>query len=285
MSQIGHFYAYGEQQCIDDRFADIGGNAIIYRYPNGCTDIICASDKHFRPPGWESAEDFGRPGREGPAPAARVKGKKSEGDDLLRSMRRARAKLRRLALSNEFQYFVTLTLAPEKIDRYNGAAVTRALSQWCDNMVRRHGLRYILVPERHEDGAFHFHGFFAGEGLQVVDSGTVSMAGWRKPPARAAKRSGLSGLPQAGALCTTCRSGNWDSPQLPCCMANMAQRWRTAASMWESSRGNGPWAAGIIPAEHWRSRKRCTLPSTIGDLLKILEIMRWNWIFPAVNCW
>lgn len=181
MSQIGHFYAYGEQQCIDDRFADIGGNAIIYRYPNGCADIICASDKHFRPPGWESAEDFGRPGREGPAPAARVKGKKSEGDDMLRSMRRARAKLRRLALSNEFQYFVTLTLDPEKIDRYNGAAVTRALSQWCDNMVRRHGLRYILVPERHEDGAFHFHGFFAGEGLQMVDSGTISMTGWRKP--------------------------------------------------------------------------------------------------------
>lgn len=38
-------------------------------------------------------------------------------------------------------------------------------------MVRRHGLRYILVPELHKDGAFHFHGFMAGEGLNAVDSG------------------------------------------------------------------------------------------------------------------
>ena len=38
-------------------------------------------------------------------------------------------------------------------------------------MVRRHGLRYILVPERHKDGAFHFHGFMAGQGLEARDSG------------------------------------------------------------------------------------------------------------------
>ena len=88
-----------------------------------------------------------------------------------RSMRRARAKLRRLALANGFEYFVTLTLDPAKIDRYDGAAVTKALSRWCDNMVRRHGLRYILVPERHLEGAFHFHGFMAGDGLIAVDSG------------------------------------------------------------------------------------------------------------------
>jgi hypothetical protein len=37
-------------------------------------------------------------------------------------------------------------------------------------MVRRHGLRYILVPELHKDGAIHFHGFFAG-GINVLDSG------------------------------------------------------------------------------------------------------------------
>lgn len=86
-------------------------------------------------------------------------------------MRRARAKLRRLALANDFEYFVTLTLDAAKIDRYDGAAIVRALGQWADNMVRRHGLRYILVPERHKDGAFHFHGFMAGDGLEVRDSG------------------------------------------------------------------------------------------------------------------
>lgn len=150
---------------------DLKSNAIVYTYPSGDVDIICASDKVWMPQGWELSEDFSRQGRSGPAPAKREKGKKSDGEDMLRSMRRARSKLRRLALSNEFDYFVTLTLDPEKIDRYDGAAVTKALGRWCDNMVRRHGLRYILVPEQHKDGAFHFHGFMAGEGLQTVDSG------------------------------------------------------------------------------------------------------------------
>lgn len=150
---------------------ELMANAIIYTYPCGDMDIICASDKIFIPEGYESSEDFSRPGRGGPQPAKREKGKKSDGNDMLRSMRRARANLRRMALANGFDYFVTLTLDPERIDRYDGAAVIKALGQWCDNMVRRHGLRYILVPEQHKDGAFHFHGFMAGEGLIAADSG------------------------------------------------------------------------------------------------------------------
>lgn len=105
------------------------------------------------------------------APAARVAGKAAEGEDKERSMRRARAKLRRLALANDFEYFVTLTLDGAKIDRYDPKAVVKALGQWSDNMVRRHGLRYILVPERHKDGALHFHGFMGGRGLKATDSG------------------------------------------------------------------------------------------------------------------
>ena len=169
MSQIGYKRTRGEQQEAADRFSDIGGNAILYAYPTGDIDIICAAEKWFTPPGWEGAEDFARQGKA--LPAKREKGKKSEGTDMERSMRRARAQLRRLALANSFEYFVTLTLDGDRIDRYDGAAVTKALSQWCDNMVRRQGLRYVLVPERHKDGAFHFHGFFAGDGLQAVDSG------------------------------------------------------------------------------------------------------------------
>lgn len=144
--------------------SDLKANAIVYTYPTGDVDIICASDKAFIAPGWEEA------GAQPPQRAKRAKGKKSEGEDMKRSMQRARAKLRRLALANDFQWFVTLTLDPAKIDRYDPAAVTKALGRWADNMVRRHGLRYVLVPEQHKDGAFHFHGFMAG-GLEAVDSG------------------------------------------------------------------------------------------------------------------
>ena len=191
MSQIGHAYSGGDQQCAADRFASIGGNAIVYTYPSGDVDILCAAERIFRPSGWEAAEDFSRRGRNGHAPAKREKGKKSAGEDRLRSMRRARAKLRRLALSNEFDWFVTLTLDKERVDRYDPKAIMQRMNRWLDNMVRRHGLRYVLVPERHKDGAFHFHGFFAGHGLQAMDSGTISLPGGGSPrrPADEAQRA------------------------------------------------------------------------------------------------
>jgi len=51
-------------------------------------------------------------------------------------------------------------------------AITRKLNAWLSNQVQRRGLRYVLVPERHKDGAVHFHGFF-NDVLDRVDSGTM----------------------------------------------------------------------------------------------------------------
>lgn len=160
---------------------DIGGNAIIYSYPTGDCDIVCAAEKTFIPPGWEEWEDFSRPGHAVVVEKTpRQKDVKSEGDDMLRSMRRARAKLRRLALSNEFSHFVTLTLDKSKVDRYDPKAIMQKANRCLDNLVRRHGLKYILVPELHKDGAYHFHGFISGD-LQLVDSGTIDLPGEAKP--------------------------------------------------------------------------------------------------------
>lgn len=167
---------------------EIGGNAIVYTYPNGDWDVICAAERCFVPEGWEAAGWAEKQTAKRPAP--REKDKQAQGDDLLRSMRRARSKLRRLALSNDFRYFVTLTLDKERIDRYDPKAIMQKVNRWLDNMVRRHGLRYILVPERHKDGAIHFHGFFAGDGLQAVDSGTISSPGAKpRRPADEAQRA------------------------------------------------------------------------------------------------
>lgn len=172
---LGHYYVTPDgimSDLLSVSKSDIGGNAIVYSYPNGDFDVICAAEKTFLPPGWESSEDYSRPGKQLPlSGATRKAGAKSEGDDRLRSARRARAKLRRLALSNDFEWFVTLTLAPDEVDRYDAAAIMKRVNRWLDNMVRRRGLRYVLVPERHQDGAFHFHGFFAGAGLEAVPSG------------------------------------------------------------------------------------------------------------------
>ena len=166
---IGHRFSGGEQQSVQDCFDELGGNAILYSYPNGDYDIVCAAERSFKSSGWESAFAAEKPSPV--RPAAREKGKRAEGDDALRSMRRARAKLRRLALANSFEFFVTLTLDKKEVDRYDAKAIMAKVNRLLDNMVRRSGLRYVLVPEQHKDGAWHFHGFFAGDGLKVIDSG------------------------------------------------------------------------------------------------------------------
>lgn len=144
--------------------SEIKHSSIVYTYPCGVVDIV-HSTAGFIEAGWEAAAAKPQPQRR-----SREEGKTAEGADLQRSMRRARAKLRRLALANDFKWFVTLTLDPAKIDRNDGAAVARALGRWADNMVRRKGLKYVLVPELHRKGGIHFHGFF-NDAVKVVDSG------------------------------------------------------------------------------------------------------------------
>lgn len=166
--------------------------AKIYRYPGGISDIIASSDADFGPQGLEAAEDYSKPGSTG----AKEKREQARGsseaqaEDVQRAMRRARAKVRRLALANDFKWFVTLTFDPSKVEAKDGAAVVKKLNAWCSNAVQRHGLRYILVPERHKKGGIHFHGFFS-DAVEVVDSGTIRLAEGKKPrrPRSAAQRA------------------------------------------------------------------------------------------------
>lgn len=151
--------------------SELKHSTIVYTYPCGVVDIV-HSTAGFMEAGWEAAGAQPQPLER----RSREKGKVAEGADLERSMRRARAKLRRLALANDFKWFVTLTLDPAKIDRNDGAAVARALGRWADNMVRRKGLKYVLVPELHQKGGIHFHGFF-NDAVEVVDSGHHDEAG------------------------------------------------------------------------------------------------------------
>ena len=166
--------------------------AKVYSYPCGLVDIVASSSADFGPPGWEASEDYAHP-KKVPAGHRSDDGPKEERrpgatlEDIERSMRRARAKLRRLALANDFKYFVTLTLDPSKVDSHDGAAVVKKLNAWCSNMVQREGLKYILVPERHKKGGIHFHGFF-NDALPVEDSGLLRLP-WSKRPRRPKNQS------------------------------------------------------------------------------------------------
>ena len=171
---------------------EIKYTAKVYEYPTGTVDIICSTLRDFGPRGYELSDAAKRKKARLmlPPPEWWRGGVDTEQEDRLRSMRRARAKVRRLALSNDFKYFVTLTLDPAKVDSHDGAAVVKKLNAWCSNAVQRHGLRYILVPERHKKGGIHFHGFF-NDAFPAVDSGTIRVPGIKKPrkPRSAAERA------------------------------------------------------------------------------------------------
>ena len=162
--------------------SNVKSNTRIKVYPDGSFEILVASRPIFGT-GWESAE-----------PQAKCCGrKKSAADaaDLERARRRAAARVRDIALCNEFAYFVTLTLDAKQIERYDIRPVLARMRVWLDNRVRRRGLKYVLVPEHHKDGAIHFHGFFSACGAEMVDSGTLSILGEKKPrrPRSAAQRA------------------------------------------------------------------------------------------------
>lgn len=172
---------------------EISHTARMKSYPDGSFELLASDVPCFRRSGWE---EHGREAARGTSAADKTRREATEGTsaaDQERSMRRAAGRVRDLALCNDFRWFVTLTLDPAKIDRHDMEALTHVLNRWSDNRVRRKGLRYILVPERHKDGAIHLHGFF-NDALPLVDSGTVSLPGGkpRKPRSRKQREEWLS---------------------------------------------------------------------------------------------
>lgn len=100
----------------------------------------------------------------------------ASGDE--RAIRRARNRVDDLIACNQWDYFITLTLDGEKIDRTDYGAVIRKLNAWLSNRVQRRGLRYVMVPEYHADGeAIHFHGVIAGGDSRLQYSGHRTRSG------------------------------------------------------------------------------------------------------------
>lgn len=85
-----------------------------------------------------------------------------------------------IARSNEWEYFLTLTFNPDKVDSFNYEEVTKKLSKWLNNFKSRYApeLKYIIVPELHKSGRFHFHGLISNIGsASFVDSGKKDKSG------------------------------------------------------------------------------------------------------------
>lgn len=81
-----------------------------------------------------------------------------------KNMIRTKANVIDLAFENGhhnggWQYFITFTFNPEKINSFNYNDVSRLLSKWL--IVQRRNnpdLKYIIIPELHKSGRVHYHG-------------------------------------------------------------------------------------------------------------------------------
>jgi hypothetical protein len=138
-------------------------------YPTGKVKITCFSREIYND-GWEDIREKDKADK-------KVYDLENPRED---SLKRAKGKIFDIALSNDWKYMVTLTLDQTKINRYDKDIIVKPLTKWLDNQVQRKGLKYLVVPERHSDGAIHFHGLF-NESLTMKHSNTFKIPQCKKP--------------------------------------------------------------------------------------------------------
>lgn len=87
-----------------------------------------------------------------------------ERDWLEKSINRTKTKIADYVLCNNFSHFATFTFSPEKVkNRHDFAEMSALLKNWLKteqtNHERKHNskFKYLIVPERHKNGAWHFH--------------------------------------------------------------------------------------------------------------------------------
>lgn len=72
------------------------------------------------------------------------------------------SKINEYARSGSWEWFLTFTFSDKEL-RYDFSECSKKIRKWLSNMRLRYApdLQYLIVPEQHADGAFHFHGLFA----------------------------------------------------------------------------------------------------------------------------
>ena len=72
-----------------------------------------------------------------------------------------------LARSNNFEWFITLTLSPDVVNRYDYEACADCIKKFTKWLGVRGG-KWVMVAENHKDGAYHFHGLVTGNLCPVL---------------------------------------------------------------------------------------------------------------------
>lgn len=108
--------------------------------------------------------------------------KKGRDRKLDAAVSRARKNVLELGLCNPWDWFGTFTLDKEKYNRYDLEKFHKDFTQWIRDQRKKTGapIRYLLVPELHQDGAWHMHGLMFGV-PSLVSFGDLRASGWKIP--------------------------------------------------------------------------------------------------------
>ena len=155
--------------------ADVVTNARVKRYM--VKDVLQVANDFIFPTGdYEVAGQKDKKKRLYDVPS---KGKAADPErSLEESKRRAKSKVRDIALCNRFEYMFTWTLDGEKVDRYDPDVIYKKMRGFLSNMTQRKGFTYVCIPEYHalKDGeerpAIHFHGLCTLGDVEISPSMT-----------------------------------------------------------------------------------------------------------------
>lgn len=102
--------------------------------------------------------------------------KGTEGESERVSLSRTKRNIREIALSNNFEYFATVTVNSKNADRFSLDECQDLLRKKFKKLKRiNKDFAYIFITEKHKDGAFHFHGLVKGiEEFYVNQNGYLS---------------------------------------------------------------------------------------------------------------
>ena len=108
----------------------------------------------------------------------KIEGEYVHSEKLEESIIRTRSRIYELAICNEWDFFVTLTLDKSKYDRMDLKKYRKDLAQFIRDYNKKYkiNIKYLLIPEMHKDGAWHMHGLIIGLPIEHLEK--MRMAIW-----------------------------------------------------------------------------------------------------------
>ena len=160
---------------------EVKHNSKLKTYPDGTKNLIACKSPIFRDSNYLTETEWNKPEQD-IFLKKKTKHKSSDSEVRNDSLKRAKDAVFDLMLCNDFDYFFTGTINPDKLDSKNPKELLRPVQQWLKDMVKRYDLHYIMIAEYHKKGGIHFHGCFASDlPLKMQDSGTKIYYGYKKP--------------------------------------------------------------------------------------------------------